>query len=150
MAVAAERRVRAERVAKDRILKTSSPNRGTFVDKKMSYQMNEPLDIGAPMPLASPTSRDDPQAPPGDGVEHVGPEPGLKKRRAMKGKVPAEIRRSASTPHIRALAHSDPSALSPTDKRRNKLGYHRTSVACGTSRVALLCNIRLARYLRCY
>jgi hypothetical protein len=133
MAVAAERRVRAERVAKDRILKTSSPNSGTIVDKKMSYQMNEPLDVGAPMPLVSPTSRDDPQALRGEGVEYAGPESGLKKRRAMKGKVSAEIRRSASTPHIRALAHSDSSALSPTDKRRNKLGYHRTSVACGTS-----------------
>ncbi|EON66391.1 hypothetical protein W97_05488 [Coniosporium apollinis CBS 100218] len=57
-----------------------------------------------------------------------------KKRRSSKSKVPAEIRRSASTPHMRSLGLSDGVPLSPTDKRRNKLGYHRTSVACGHCR----------------
>lgn len=61
-------------------------------------------------------------------VPHVHPN---KKRRSSKSKVPAEIRRSASTPHMRSLGLSDGVPLSPTDKRRNKLGYHRTSVACG-------------------
>ena len=54
----------------------------------------------------------------------------LRKRRASKDKATV-IRRSSSTPHMRnmALGAAD---LSPTgDKRRNKLGYHRTSVACG-------------------
>jgi hypothetical protein len=56
----------------------------------------------------------------------------VKKRRASKGKIPAEIKRSASTPHMRSLAGVDGDSLSPTtDKKRNKLGYHRTSVACG-------------------
>jgi hypothetical protein len=55
-----------------------------------------------------------------------------KKRRHSKPKVTAEIRRSSSTPHMRNLALGTPGDLSPTaDKRRNKLGYHRTSVACG-------------------
>lgn len=55
-----------------------------------------------------------------------------KKRRASKGKIPAEIRRSASSPHIRSLATPELGSLSPTaDKRRSKLGYHRTAVACG-------------------
>lgn len=55
----------------------------------------------------------------------------LKKRRASKEKA-AVIRRSSSTPHMRNLALGTASELSPTgDKRRNKLGYHRTSVACG-------------------
>jgi len=59
----------------------------------------------------------------------------LKKRKASKGKIPADLRRSASTPHIRGLASGDSGVLSPTtDKRRNKLGYHRTSVACGHCR----------------
>jgi hypothetical protein len=54
-----------------------------------------------------------------------------KKRGPSKGKVP-EIRRSVSTPHMRNLALANSGELSPTaDKRRNKLGYHRTSVACG-------------------
>jgi hypothetical protein len=133
MAVAAERRVRAERVAKDRILKTFAQNRGAILHK-MSYQTTEPPVTGTHMASVPSTSQDDHQAPRvGEGIVPTGSESGLKKRRAMKGKVPAEIRRSASTPHIRGLALSESSALSPTDKRRNKLGYHRTSVACGTS-----------------
>lgn len=55
----------------------------------------------------------------------------LKKRRASKDKT-SVIRRSSSTPHMRNMALGTTSELSPTgDKRRNKLGYHRTSVACG-------------------
>ena len=58
----------------------------------------------------------------------------LKKRRASKDKT-SIIRRSASTPHMRNMALGNTSELSPTgDKRRNKLGYHRTSVACGKPR----------------
>jgi len=42
----------------------------------------------------------------------------------------AKMRRSASTPNVRGQAASDAAALS-AEKKRNKLGYHRTSVACG-------------------
>jgi len=59
-----------------------------------------------------------------------------KKRRSSKGKSLPEIRRSSSTPHMRNLALANSGDLSPTsEKRRNKLGYHRTSVACGKSHV---------------
>lgn len=59
----------------------------------------------------------------------------LKKRRISKDKTSSIIRRSSSTPHMRNLALGTTSELSPTgDKRRNKLGYHRTSVACGHCR----------------
>jgi hypothetical protein len=55
-----------------------------------------------------------------------------KKRRPSKSKVPSELRRSSSTPHMRSLALGNSGELSPTsNKPRNKLGYHRTSVACG-------------------
>jgi len=55
-----------------------------------------------------------------------------KKRRSSKSKVPSELRRSTSTPHMRNLALGNSGELSPTsNKPRNKLGYHRTSVACG-------------------
>lgn len=55
-----------------------------------------------------------------------------KKRRSSKSKVPGELRRSTSTPHMRNLALGNSGDLSPTsNKPRNKLGYHRTSVACG-------------------
>lgn len=40
-----------------------------------------------------------------------------------------KMKRSISTPNVRGQALSD--AASAAEKRRNKLGYHRTSVACG-------------------
>lgn len=70
-------------------------------------------------------------AQPDQAVEDSPQQQLLKKRRASKDKA-AVIRRSSSTPHMRNLALGAASELSPTgDKRRNKLGYHRTSVACG-------------------
>lgn len=54
-----------------------------------------------------------------------------RRRRFSKSGMPAIIKRAASTPNVRGLATSDVTAMS-YDKRRNKLGYHRTSVACGT------------------
>lgn len=41
------------------------------------------------------------------------------------------IKRSASSPNVRAMASNEATTTSMADKRRNKLGYHRTSVACG-------------------
>ncbi|KAJ8112492.1 hypothetical protein OPT61_g5152 [Boeremia exigua] len=62
--------------------------------------------------------------------QHLG-----KKRRSSKSKIPGELQRSTSTPHMRNLALGASGELSPTsNKARNKLGYHRTSVACGHCR----------------
>jgi hypothetical protein len=59
-----------------------------------------------------------------------------KKRRQSKDKTSSVLRRSSSTPHMRNLALGNAGDLSPTgDKRRNKLGYHRTSVACGEQQI---------------
>jgi hypothetical protein len=64
------------------------------------------------------------------GTEHH--QSSVKKRRASKSKAPGELRRTSSTPHMRNLALGNSGELSPTsNKARNKLGYHRTSVACG-------------------
>lgn len=52
----------------------------------------------------------------------------LSQRRRRKNS--HSLKRSASTPNVRGLANSD-SAMTLAEKRRNKLGYHRTSVACG-------------------
>ncbi|EMD64200.1 hypothetical protein GGP41_006638 [Bipolaris sorokiniana] len=58
-----------------------------------------------------------------------------KKKRSPKTKASGELRKSTSTPHMRHLALTNPGDLSPTsNKPRNKLGYHRTSVACGHCR----------------
>ena len=59
-----------------------------------------------------------------------------RRRRSTKGAMPAIIKRSASTPNVRGLASTDTAGTSLADKRRNKLGYHRTSVACGESSVS--------------
>lgn len=56
--------------------------------------------------------------------------PPSKTRVATVASKNAKMRRSASTPNVRGQAASDAAALS-AEKRRNKLGYHRTSVACG-------------------
>ena len=57
-----------------------------------------------------------------------------RRRRNSKTTMPAIMKRSASTPNVRGQAAADAAALSlAADKRRNKLGYHRTSVACGKS-----------------
>ncbi|MCJ1387421.1 hypothetical protein MMC18_000264 [Xylographa bjoerkii] len=52
-----------------------------------------------------------------------------RRRRSSKGTAGATIKRSASSPNVRSLAAGD-IAMSLAEKRRNKLGYHRTSVAC--------------------
>ena len=42
------------------------------------------------------------------------------------------LKRSASTPNVRGHhSHSSDAGMTLAEKRRNKLGYHRTSVACG-------------------
>ena len=62
-----------------------------------------------------------------------------RRRRSSKINMPAIIKRSASTPNVRGQAAADAAALSlAAEKRRNKLGYHRTSVACGMS-----CHVQL-------
>ncbi|KAL8636415.1 MAG: hypothetical protein Q9228_006184 [Teloschistes exilis] len=53
-----------------------------------------------------------------------------RRRRMSKGSMSSSLKRSASTPNVRGLIASE-NGLSMADKRRNKLGYHRTSVACG-------------------
>ena len=57
----------------------------------------------------------------------------LRRRRSSKVGTPVNIRRTASTPNVRAAAMDpNPGPYGSGGKGgRNKLGYHRTSVACG-------------------
>jgi hypothetical protein len=58
--------------------------------------------------------------------------PAIKNRGAAGATKSAKIKRSMSTPNVRGQATADAAALAlSAEKRRNKLGYHRTSVACG-------------------
>ncbi|KAF4537403.1 Zn2 cys6 DNA-binding protein [Lasiodiplodia theobromae] len=98
----------------------------------MSYNPSAPVSgTAVAQPLA--TQLD------GHDLQPAFPPPSAKtlhdKRRHSRGKLPPQIKRSSSTPHMRALALGESSPISPnSDKRRNKLGYHRTSVACGHCR----------------
>lgn len=53
----------------------------------------------------------------------------LSQRRRRKHS--ASLKRSATTPNVRGLPNGE-AGMTLAEKRRNKLGYHRTSVACGT------------------
>ncbi|KAL8652836.1 MAG: hypothetical protein Q9226_004100 [Calogaya cf. arnoldii] len=53
-----------------------------------------------------------------------------RRRRPSKGSMSSSLKRSVSTPNVRGVLTAE-SSMSLADKRRNKLGYHRTSVACG-------------------
>ncbi len=60
------------------------------------------------------------------------PSPNPRNRGGLVSSKSAKIKRSMSTPNVRGQASTDAAALAlSAEKRRNKLGYHRTSVACG-------------------
>lgn len=57
---------------------------------------------------------------------------GPRRRRPSKSVSGISLKRSASTPTVRGVSGQTDMPLSlSAEKRRNKLGYHRTSVACG-------------------
>ena len=100
--------------------------------------MKYPVNMGAPTTSSSfspvrhstfPIESSPPIAP-------AGPTSTPKKRKnSIKGTVGA-IKRSLSTPIVkRSAIAAETVAMSANDKRRSKLGYHRTSVACGKSTV---------------
>lgn len=58
--------------------------------------------------------------------------PNIARRKgSTKTAPPFTMKRAASTPNVRSMAGAEALAVSVAEKRRNKLGYHRTSVACG-------------------
>ena len=75
-----------------------------------------------------PLDREQPQSP----ASTTPASPSLKNKGSSAGSKSAKIKRSMSTPNVRGQSTADAAALAlSADKRRNKLGYHRTSVACG-------------------
>jgi hypothetical protein len=59
--------------------------------------------------------------------------PNTARRKGSTKTVPPSMKRAASTPNVRSMAGAEALAVAMAEKRRNKLGYHRTSVACGQS-----------------
>ncbi|KIW09602.1 uncharacterized protein PV09_00471 [Verruconis gallopava] len=128
MAVVTEQRNRPDRVAKDPFLSARS-REDHILRKNMSY----------PMPSQPPGANDQITIASNDEDRFVVPHgaidrDGLKKRKASKSR-PNDLRRSASTPHLGKTSQSDAGVMSPTnEKKRNKLGYHRSSIACSHCR----------------
>ena len=97
--------------------------------------MQSPTDI-APETVfsSSPTHLNNTLSHPSQPEMQIIPSPinTSRRRRPSKGAGSAGLKRSASTPNMRKLTAGE-TAMSLAEKRRNKLGYHRTSVACGMS-----------------
>jgi hypothetical protein len=127
MAAAVAQRVDAERVGTHQLLK-SWAQPPCIIRHNMSQLPLPPSIPGEQGIIESPNFAIQPdQSQPPASAEATN-----KKRKASRNKLPSDLKRSQSTPHMRGLAMADTSSISPTiDKRRNKLGYHRTSVACG-------------------
>jgi len=138
MAVAIARRVDVEQAGTHRLLldtlaHSAFPKRDNM-SQKFPHAPTIPSDLGA---TASPNFSIQSDQTPGP----QGSETSVKKRKTSKVKPHSDLKRSQSTPHIRGLAMAETPAISPTiDKRRNKLGYHRTSVACGRPQSSSLCS----------
>lgn len=103
----------------------------------MSYQYPPPPQNGADLDMTPSSYMSNyPVPPPSSSMEVRPQEPSmsLKDRRESISKM-IKLKRSMSTPNVRpAQTPPDHSAALAADKRRNKLGYHRTSVACGKYR----------------
>lgn len=134
--VTARRVVKPERVGNHRFGKSLAQT-AEFLLASTANRMSKHFQLqlptsSEPTPVAPPSSSAQPDVAGGTSTA----ESLTKKRKASKTKTPTELRRAVSTPHIRNLAIGEPGGISPTtaDKRRNKLGYHRTSVACGHCR----------------
>lgn len=127
MAVVTAHRNRPDRVAKDRFLH-SRGREDHLYGKKMSFPVPpQPQPPGAMdhLPMNSPIIEDKFAVPQG-GIDRDA----LRKRKASKSR-PNDLRRSASTPHLGKATLPETGMMSPTnDKKRNKLGYHRSSIAC--------------------
>ena len=70
-------------------------------------------------------------------MSHTAGSSPARQRKAFRGSTGNAVRRSASTPNVRGYPTGD-LHISPAEKRRNKLGYHRISLACGMVTTCIL------------
>lgn len=113
---------------------SSSTSEGLPASMSYQYPLPTPgLDSSSNMipSFHHPSSLDHAQTPPPPQTKQESPS--LKNRiNPAPGSKAAKVKRSMSTPNVRGQATADAAALAlSAEKRRNKLGYHRTSVACG-------------------
>lgn len=109
-----------ENPTKELIMASVSEHNGQSPPRSAPDSMPSPYDFGNPSALPSQQALSHP-APPMTASSAT-----QRRRKTPKHSINS-LKRSASTPNVRGDA-----GMSMADKRRNKLGYHRTSVACGT------------------
>lgn len=124
----------------------------------MSYQYPlpplDPIADVSPSTMVTNFHLSDPQSQ-SQSQSFVKPNSPTKNRGALISAKSAKIKRTMSTPNVRSSTSADAAALAlSAEKRRNKLGYHRTSVACGKCNSAIffwkaivLCKVRRTNFL---
>ena len=110
----------AENLPKELIMASVSEHNSQSPPRSAPDSMPAPYDFGNPSSLPS-------QQPLSHPVPPMTASSAPQRRRKTAKHSLSSLKRSASTPNVRGDA-----GMSMADKRRNKLGYHRTSVACGT------------------
>jgi hypothetical protein len=127
---------------------TDFSHAGSDVSASMGYQYPLPS-MGMSSPSMIPSLHSVPQ----DHTQQPSPPATTKAASppSRPGSVPSKaskLKRSVSTPNVRPPMSADAAALAlSAEKKRNKLGYHRTSVACGKYLVGLddqkaLCSLK--------
>ena len=116
---------------KELMIMTSAPP--DEIDRSPPKSAPEPLSSSS-FSFPNPSSLPSLQMLPNPSVPLTVPMSSQRRRKTGKHAGPT-LKRSASTPNVRG----GESGMSVADKRRNKLGYHRTSVACG------MCTIKQAK-----
>lgn len=106
-------------LVKELIMASVSEHNGQSPPRSAPDSMPSPYDFGNPSALPS-------QQPLSHPVPPITASSASQRRRKTPKHSLSSLKRSASTPNVRGDA-----GMSMADKRRNKLGYHRTSVACG-------------------
>ncbi len=113
---------------------TYSSSGSEGIPNSMSYQYPLPSSGLEAAPSMIPSYHQPPlnHTQPASPAQAKPTSPSLKKEPSSASSKSAKIKRSMSTPNVRGQATAEAAALAlSADKRRNKLGYHRTSVACG-------------------
>lgn len=105
---------------KEMIMASVSEHASQSPPRSAPDSMPSPYDYGNPSSLPSQQQLSHPVPP-------MTASSATQRRRKTPKHSLSSLKRSASTPNVRGDA-----GMSMADKRRNKLGYHRTSVACGT------------------